>query len=132
MAEKAGRDPQDRSRSRRNSSCIVGKTREAARERYRQSQMHKHLISLGKSTLKEQKNREPRGHQPDRLRRRRSIEKAMAFKKAGVTHFLGLYFAANSVDELVDQMQMFAEEVDAEDQVRLLSLSARTLSGHGA
>ena len=35
----------------------------------------------------------------------------MAFRKAGVTHFLGLYFAANSADELVDQMQMFAEEV---------------------
>jgi len=39
------------------------------------------------------------------------IEKAMAFRKAGVTHFLGLYFAANTADELVDQMQMFAEEV---------------------
>jgi hypothetical protein len=28
-----------------------------------------------------------------------------------VTHFLGLFFAANSVGELMDQMQLFAEEV---------------------
>ena len=35
----------------------------------------------------------------------------MAFREAGVTHLLGLYFAANSVQELIDQMQIFAEEV---------------------
>ena len=39
------------------------------------------------------------------------VEKAQAFKEAGVTHLLGLYFAANSVQELLDQMQMFGEEV---------------------
>ena len=39
------------------------------------------------------------------------IDKALAFKAAGVTHLLGLYFAANSVAELLDQMQLFAEEV---------------------
>ena len=39
------------------------------------------------------------------------IERANAFREAGVTHFLGLFFAANSVPELLDQMQMFAEEV---------------------
>jgi hypothetical protein len=27
----------------------------------------------------------------------------------GVTHLLGLYFAANDVQELLDQMQFFAE-----------------------
>ena len=39
------------------------------------------------------------------------IARAAAFRAAGVTHFLGLFFAANSVSELLDQMQMFAEEV---------------------
>ena len=29
----------------------------------------------------------------------------------GVTHLCGLYFAANSETELLDQMQVFAEEV---------------------
>ena len=40
-----------------------------------------------------------------------SVDKCNALREAGVTHMLGLYFAANSVDDLVDQMQLFAEEV---------------------
>ena len=39
------------------------------------------------------------------------VDKANAFREAGVTHLLGLYFAANSVQELIDQMQIFGEEV---------------------
>jgi hypothetical protein len=39
------------------------------------------------------------------------LEKALALKAAGVTHLLGLYFAVNTVDELLDQMTLFAEEV---------------------
>ena len=39
------------------------------------------------------------------------VDKANAFREAGVTHLLGLYFAANTVSELLDQMQVFAEEV---------------------
>jgi hypothetical protein len=39
------------------------------------------------------------------------VARAQALKEAGVTHFLGLYFAANDVNELLDQMQVFAEEV---------------------
>ena len=42
---------------------------------------------------------------------RQEIDKAIAFREAGVTHLLGLYFAANAIDELLDQMQAFAEEV---------------------
>jgi hypothetical protein len=64
---------------------------------------------LRKSTLKEQSA----SHEdinligsPDAI-----IERALALKAAGVTHLLGLYFAANHVQELLDQMQMFAEEV---------------------
>jgi probable F420-dependent oxidoreductase len=108
MAEKAGRAPNTIEVA---PQLVVhlGKTREAARERYRQSQMHKHLTSLQKSTLKEQKASSEDinliGSPAE------AIEKAMAFRKAGVTHFCGLFFAANSVEELLDQMQMFAEEV---------------------
>jgi hypothetical protein len=39
------------------------------------------------------------------------VEKALALKAAGVTHLLGLYFAVNTVDELLDQITLFAEEV---------------------
>jgi len=109
MAEKAGRDPKT------IDVCPqfvvhIGKTREAALERFRQSQMNKHLVSLRKSTLKEQGSV---SHEDINLigTPAEVIDRAIAYREAGVTHLLGLYFAANTVDELVDQMQVFAEEV---------------------
>jgi probable F420-dependent oxidoreductase len=88
----------------------VGRTKEAAVGRYRQSQMCKHLQSLAKSTLKDQA-RIPMEDinligDVDTI-----VARAQTLKEAGVTHFLGLYFAANDVSELLDQMQVFAEEV---------------------
>jgi probable F420-dependent oxidoreductase len=88
----------------------VGKNRDAAIARYRQSQMHKHLMSLAKSTMK--------GQQGVKLEDANLIgdvdtivERVAGLKDAGVTHLLGLYFAANDVQELLDQMQLFAEEI---------------------
>jgi len=108
-AEKAGRDPKT------IEVCPqfvvhVGKTRQAAIESFRKSQMNKHLVSLAKSTLKGQG---AATHEDINLigTPAEVIDKALAFKEAGVTHLLGLYFAANSVQELLDQMQLFAEEV---------------------
>jgi probable F420-dependent oxidoreductase len=109
QAEKAGRDwkqievcPQF--------VVHLGKTHEQAIESFRKSQMNKHLVSLSKSTLKGQG---AATHEEINLIGTPSevVAKAMAFKEAGVTHLLGLYFAANSVQELLDQMQLFAEEV---------------------
>ncbi|MCW5745139.1 MAG: TIGR03619 family F420-dependent LLM class oxidoreductase [Alphaproteobacteria bacterium] len=109
MAAQAGRDP------RTIEVCPqfvvhVGKTHDGAVARFRQSQMSKHLISLSKSTLKGQGSAT---HEDINLIGTPSelVDKANAFREAGVTHLLGLYFAVNTVDELVDQMQMFAEEV---------------------
>jgi len=109
MAEQAGRDPKT------IEVCPqfivhVGKTRRAAVERFRQSQMNKHLISLSKSTLKDQGTAT---HEDINLigTPAELVDKANAFREAGVTHLLGLYFAANTVSELLDQMQVFAEEV---------------------
>jgi len=91
----------------------LGKTHEAAVARFKASQMYKHLMSLRKSTLKDQA-----GRAMEDLNLVGSVdavvEKALRLKAAGVTHFLGLYFAANDVAELRDQMQMFAEEVTPE------------------
>jgi hypothetical protein len=72
--------------------------------------MNKHLISLRKSTLKEQG---AFSHEDINLigTPTEVVDKAIAFREAGVTHLLGLYFAANTVDELIDQMQMFGEDV---------------------
>jgi probable F420-dependent oxidoreductase len=109
MAEKAGRDP------RTIEVCPqfivhIGKTRAAALDRFRQSQMNKHLMSLRKSTLKDQG---AVSHEEINLigTPAEIVDKAIALREAGVTHLLGLYFAAESVDELIDQMQMFAEDV---------------------
>ena len=72
--------------------------------------MYKHLVSLRKSTLKDQGDIKMEDSNlvgtPAEV-----IAKALALKEAGVTHLLGLYFAANSVPDLLEQMQLFAEEV---------------------
>jgi probable F420-dependent oxidoreductase len=109
MAEEAGRDPKT------IEVCPqfvvhIGPTRAAALDRFRQSQMNKHLTSLRKSTLKDQG---AISHEEINLigTAAEVVDKALAYREAGVTHLLGLYFAANTVDELIDQMQIFAEEV---------------------
>jgi len=109
LAAKAGRDPSEIAVAPQY-VVHVGKTHEGALARFRQSQMNQHLTSLRKSTLKEQG---ALSHEDINLigTPAEIIERALAFKAAGVTHLLGLYFAANSVQELLDQMQMFAEEV---------------------
>ncbi len=88
----------------------VGKTREQAVARFHQSQMYQHLVSLSKSTLKEQAGKKMEDinlvGSVDEV-----VEKALKLRAAGVTHLLGLYFAANDVQELLDQMQLFAESV---------------------
>lgn len=88
----------------------VGRTHADAMKRFEASQMHKHLVSLRKSTLKDQGNVSMADSNligtPSEV-----IEKAQALAAAGVTHFLGLYFAADSVSDLMDQMQLFGEEV---------------------
>ena len=109
MASRAGRDPET------IEVCPqfivhIGKTRSAAVERFRQTQMNKHLVSLQKSTLKGQG---AASHEDINLigTVAEVVDKAIAFREAGVTHLLGLYFAVDSVEELLDQMQMFAEQV---------------------
>jgi probable F420-dependent oxidoreductase len=109
LVGKAGRDARDIAVAPQY-VVHLGRTQEAAIARFRESQMYKHLMSLRKSTLKEQVGRPMEEinlvGSPEVV-----IAKAEALKAAGVTHFLGLYFAANGLQELLDQMQMFAEEV---------------------
>jgi probable F420-dependent oxidoreductase len=109
LAAKAGRDPTKIAVAPQY-VVHLGKTQEAAIARFRQSQMYKHLMSLRKSTLKEQAGRPMEDinlvGSADAV-----VARAQALEEAGVTHFLGLYFAANSLQELLDQMQAFAEDV---------------------
>ena len=91
-------------------AVYVGTTHEEAVAKYRQSQMCKHFDSLSASTLKGQGGMDHCGINliGDAAG---VIAKAEALKAAGATHLMGLYFAVNTVPELLEQMQVFAEEV---------------------
>ena len=88
----------------------IGKDREAALARFGETQMCAHLTSLRQSTLKDQG---ALGHEDINLIGTVDdcVDRANELREAGVTHLLGLYFAANDINELLDQMQIFAEEV---------------------
>lgn len=90
--------------------AYVGPTHEQALARFRSSQMYQHLVSLSGSTLKEQAGTR---YEDTNLvgTAQEVIEKARRFDAAGVKHLCGTYFCADSVSELLDQMQVFAEEV---------------------
>jgi probable F420-dependent oxidoreductase len=90
--------------------AYVGPTHEEAIQRFKSSQMYEHLISLKRSTLKDQQDARLEDlnlvGDPDEV-----IEKAHRFAEAGVKHLCGTYFCADSVNELLDQMQVFSEAV---------------------
>lgn len=90
--------------------CRIDRNRDKAVRDFEASQMHKHLLSLKKSTLKDQGTLTMTDSNligtPAEV-----IDKCKALGEAGVTHLLGIYFAANSVQDLIDQMQLFSEEV---------------------
>ena len=83
---------------------------DGAVERFRSSQVHKHLASLGASTLK--------GRLGDSLEARNLVgspdevgEQVVAYLDAGVETFAGLLFAADSVEEELEAMERFSEQV---------------------
>lgn len=90
--------------------AYLDRDHDRAIEKFSDSQMHKHLISLTRSTLKEQADVSPLDINligtPEEV-----VAKCLALRDAGVTHLLGIYFAASTVDELLDQMTLFAEAV---------------------
>ena len=90
--------------------CYVGKDPESAVKRFKESQMYHHLISLRQSTLKDQADM-------DLVKvnlignAEQVIEKIKELEEAGVKHLCGTYYVANTVDDLKEQMTIFAEEV---------------------
>jgi probable F420-dependent oxidoreductase len=109
QAERAGRDWRELEVAPQY-ICRVDRDAAKARADFESSQMYKHLVSLSKSTLKDQGDIKLEDSNligtPAMI-----VEKALALRDAGVTHLLGIYFAAHSVQDLLDQMQLFSEEV---------------------
>lgn len=88
----------------------IGKTHEEAMETFKKSQVYKHLESLKKSTLKNQDTStyEQRNliGTPDEI-----CEQVEKYVQAGATTLSALLFASNTVDEMIESMQFFSEEV---------------------
>jgi len=118
VAEKNGRDPNRIDIAPQFVACI-DQSHEAALQRFRNSQMYKHLVSLSKTTLKDQVKAGARFEETNLIGTRDDIvEKVEGLRKVGVTHISGILFTANSVDEFKDQMQRFAEQVMSHFQTR--------------
>lgn len=88
----------------------IGKTQEEAIAKFKRSQVYKHLESLKKSTLKNQ--------DPGQIAERNLIgspqqilDQIEQFIQAGVTTFSALLFAVSTIQEFIESMQFFAEEV---------------------
>jgi probable F420-dependent oxidoreductase len=88
----------------------IGKTREQALKHFRDSQMYHHVMSLQKSTLKDQDLSKPEDLNLIGTAAQ-VIEQAQAWQAAGLTHLCGLYFVGNTVEQVLEQMEIFAEEV---------------------
>lgn len=92
-------------------SVAIGPTRERAMDTFAGTQLYAHMRSLSKSTL--------RGRQSGWAERnligtsRDILEQVHAYAEAGATTLSGLLFACNTVDETMDMMADFAENVIA-------------------
>jgi probable F420-dependent oxidoreductase len=88
----------------------IGDSHEAAVERFRSSQVYRHLNSLAESTMG--------GRLDDALEARNLVgtvddvsEKIHAYIEAGVQTFAGLLFAADTVEQTMEDMTQFSEDI---------------------
>jgi len=89
--------------------CLADTT-EQAEETYRKSQLFHHLVTLQQSTLKDVSVDSYITNNcigtPDDV-----IAKVKEFEAAGAGHLAGIYFAANNVEEMRQQIRRFARDV---------------------
>jgi alkanesulfonate monooxygenase SsuD/methylene tetrahydromethanopterin reductase-like flavin-dependent oxidoreductase (luciferase family) len=92
-------------------SVAMGSSVPDAMERFERTQLHQHMRSLSKSTLKGQQ---------DGFAARNLVgstaqiqDQVAAYAEAGVTTLSALLFACNTVEETLDQMAQFSAEVIA-------------------
>jgi probable F420-dependent oxidoreductase len=109
LAIENGRDPAMIDVAPQFAIC-VGKTRKDAINRYKASQLYQHDLSLKSSTMK--------GIDVDNLEQRdligdedQIIKRIQEYLNAGVTHFAGLIFVANTPAEMINDMMFFAEKI---------------------
>lgn len=108
-AQQAGRDPASIEVA-PQIALGIGRTHEQAVEQFRSSWLYHHFLSLRESTFKDQdlssvENINLIGT-PDEIG-----EKIDALIAAGCTYFPGLILSTSTVEETLEQMQQFAEQV---------------------
>jgi probable F420-dependent oxidoreductase len=90
-------------------AVTIGKTHEEAVMRFCKSHLYKHMVSLEKTTLKDQASgiieRNLIGTADE------IIERIQKLEEAGMTHCAALIFPASNIDEVIEQMDEFAEKV---------------------
>lgn len=108
-AEEFGRSDVDFQIAPQTMVCIAD-TQAEAEELFTSSQLHHHLITLQQSTLKDV---DPSTFVSNNLVGTPDLvaEKVAEFRDAGVDHLCGIYFAANDVGQMRDQMRRFATSV---------------------
>lgn len=108
-ARAAGRDPSAIAIAPQLIVC-TGRSAEEARATFERSQLYHHLVSLQQSTMKDVSVDEYLTTNlfgtPDDISRQ--VE---ALEGVGVSHLCGLYFVGSTVEEMMDQVRVFAGEV---------------------
>lgn len=90
----------------------IDKDHQVAMQRFMNSQMYKHLVSLSGTTLKDQVKAGINFEEMDLIGTSAEIiDRIGSYKDIGVDHISGILFTANSVPEFKEQMQWFAEYV---------------------
>ena len=89
--------------------CLAD-SQEEAESTFKASQLYHHLITLQQSTLKDV---DPATYVSNNLVGTPDLiaQKVAEFRDVGVDHLCGIYFAANDVEQLRDQMRRFAKDV---------------------
>lgn len=93
-------------------TVALGRTREAAWEKYASSQQYRHMLSLAGSTMQgldlgSCMDRDLIGT-PDQV-----AERIQAYLDAGATSFPAILFTADTMEAFLEEMQWFAEDVMA-------------------
>jgi probable F420-dependent oxidoreductase len=109
IAEAAGRDPGGIAIAPQLAVSIAA-TSDQAMHKFTNSQVFKHLLSLRKSTLKNQPADDPRtrnliGTPPE------IVEQVARYQEAGCETLSALIFVGSSEQEVIDDMTLFAETV---------------------
>jgi probable F420-dependent oxidoreductase len=91
-------------------AVCLGRTQDDAISKYKKSQLYQHDLSLKPSTMKgiDVDNLEERDLIGDENKIMRRIRE---YVEAGVTHFAGLIFVANTPTEMLEDMMLFAEKI---------------------